>query len=165
MAYNNIYDWHDSLQKELEKDRRVWERQSRYHEAMAGRWVYGKRRVNGKAYISKFNRHDWLKAIEGAKERMKNMKTVCKENPNLGSWKTGYDVKSDPNDNPRKKWGYSFKFNREDWLKDIEDTKKRIRNMKTVCEENPKWGSWKTDYDVKPDPNDITDLCKVEIIN
>jgi len=59
---------------------------------------------------------------------------------------------------------YGFKFNREDWLKDIEGAKKRIRNTKTVCGKNPNWGSWKTDYDVKSDPNDITDLCKVEII-
>jgi len=59
---------------------------------------------------------------------------------------------------------YGFKFNREDWLKDRGNIVNETRKVWCVPE-NPNWGSWKTDYDVKSDPNDITDLCKVEIIN
>ena len=96
MAFNNIYDWHDSmrkgLEKEIEKDRSetMADRMNRY-------WVEGKSRVNRETYRFKLNREDWLKDIEVAKED-------C-----------------------------GRKFPRK--------------------------------YGNNTDPNDITDLCKVEIIN
>jgi len=48
---------------------------------------------------------------------------------------------------------YKFKFNREDWLKDIEVAKEDCGRK------------FPRKYGNNTDPNDITDLCKVEIIN
>ena len=156
MAYKNIYDWHDSmrkyLEKEIEKDRR---------ETISG-WMD---RVDGD------EQHRFFTGRLNSGGKPEGQKRQSKIEPDLKNiWGTPEHANSAA-DGLRKKWGYGFKFNRHDWgvPKNPANGGAWERQSKIEPDLRNIWGTPGQTYtscgqSKKRDPNDITDLCKVEII-
>jgi len=111
MAYNNIYDWHDSvrkyLEKEIEKDRREtisgWMDRvggDEQHKFFSGRLnsgkPEGKRRVNREAYSQDFV-DIYQKWGQKHKEELSAIWDAPK-NPANEAWERQSKIKRDPND-------------------------------------------------------------------
>jgi len=143
MAYNNIYDWHDSvrkyLEKEIEKDRREtisgWmdrvggDEQHRFFTGRlnSGGKPEGQKRVNRNGYSQEFvDRYQ-----KWGQDHREELKTI---------------------------WGVPRGQGREAWERQSK-IEPDLRNI---------WGTPGQTYTScgqpkKRDPNDITDLCKVRV--